>query len=257
MKILSIINLKGGVAKTISSTNIAYILSAVHGYKVLLVDNDKQGNASNQFNRHSYSCRGTETLMTEKGLDIHTIIQKTNYENLDIITANMKLLSANLQVLLDQTRPQQIRFKNAFQSISQEYDYIIIDNAPDINVSTINALVASHYVIVPIKIDKNAMDGMEELVEQIENTREEMNHDLQFLGWFTTQFVKNPVNIQGEELLKTQYEYPYFNTHIRRTEKIDESTYSGLPITLHSARCGAAKDYLDFVDEFLQKTAEK
>lgn len=140
MKTLSIINLKGGVAKTISSVNMAHVMAAVHGYKVLLIDNDKQGNASKIMNRHSYKKPGIADIMTKRHIDMEQIIQETDYPNLDIVTANMNLLSANLEVMLDQQRPQQIRIKKALDQISSKYDYCIIDNAPDINISTINAL---------------------------------------------------------------------------------------------------------------------
>ena len=149
MGTISIINLKGGVAKTVSSMNIAYILAAVHKKKVLLIDNDKQGNASKILNRHSYEKPGTEEILTVHHLDLHEVIQPTDYEGLDIITANMNLLTAGLEVLLDQKRPRQIRFKRALQQIEETYDFCIIDNAPDINISTINALVASDDVLVP------------------------------------------------------------------------------------------------------------
>ena len=168
MKTLSIINLKGGVAKTISSVNMAHILAAVKGCKVLLIDNDKQGNASKIMNRHSYDHKGTAEVMTQRGIDPAEVIQHTDFEGLDIITANMNLLTANLEVMLDQSRPQQTRFKKFLDGLQNEYDYCIIDNAPDINISTINALVASQDVMVPITIDDFAIDGLAELKEQID-----------------------------------------------------------------------------------------
>ena len=168
MKVLSIINLKGGVAKTISSVNMAHILAAVKGFKVLLIDNDKQGNASKIMNRHSYDHKGTAEVMTQRGIDPAEVIQHTDFEGLDIITANMNLLTANLEVMLDQSRPQQTRFKKFLDGLQNEYDYCIIDNAPDINISTINALVASQDVMVPITIDDFAIDGLAELKEQID-----------------------------------------------------------------------------------------
>ena len=182
MKTISVINLKGGVAKTISSVNIAHILAAVHGYKVLLVDNDKQGNASKIMNRHGYEAAGVAEVMTDRSIDTAAVIQNTDYEGLDIITANMNLLTANLTVMLDQSRPQQTRFRKALQQVAGEYDYCIIDNAPDINISTINALVASDDVIVPITIDDFSLDGLAELKEQIDNTREDLNQTLCFRG---------------------------------------------------------------------------
>ena len=188
MKIISIINLKGGVAKTISSVNMAHILAAVHGYKVLLVDNDKQGNASKIMNRHGYEAPGVAEVMTDRDIDMKTVIQHTDYEGLDIITANMNLLTANLTVMLDQSRPQQTRFRKALQQVGGKYDYCIIDNAPDINISTINALVASDDVLIPITIDDFSLDGLAELKEQIDNTREDLNPELCFRGCFITQY---------------------------------------------------------------------
>lgn len=252
MKTLSIINLKGGVAKTISSVNMAHILAAVHGFKVLLIDNDKQGNASKILNRHSYDHKGTAELMTERRVDMSELIQNTDYDGLDIITANMNLLTANLEVMLDQQRPQQTRFRKALESIQSEYDYCIIDNAPDINVSTINALVASNDVMVPITIDDFAIDGLAELKEQIDNTQEDLNPDLRFCGCFVTQYDRsNEADTQGEDFLKS-LEYPVFNTHIRRTPKMKPSTFAREPIIVYSARCGAAADYKALVAEWLK-----
>lgn len=252
MKVVSIINLKGGVAKTISSVNMAHIMAAVHGFKVLLIDNDKQGNASKILNRHSYNGKGTAEVMTQRGIDPAEVIQKTDFDGLDIITANMNLLTANLEVMLDQSRPQQTRFKKFLEGLQSEYDYCIIDNAPDINISTINALVASNDVLVPITIDDFAIDGLSELKEQIENTREDLNPALRFLGCFVTQYDRtNEADTQGEDFLKT-LEYPLFKTHIRKTPKMKPSTFARKPILDYSSRCGAAYDYKAFVEEYLK-----
>ena len=253
MKVLSIINLKGGVGKTISSANIGYILAELHNYKVLLIDNDKQGNLSKIFNRHNYELPGVEEIMTNRNVDVFDLIQNTEYKNLDIISANMKLLAANLEVMLDQVRPQQIRIKQAIKQVEEYYDYCIIDNSPDINISTINALVASNEVMIPIKIDEFAFDGLKELVEQINNTKVDLNENLVIRGCFVTSYVNNEVNRQGKEWLKEQNEYPVFDTHIRRTEKIDESTFAKMPINLYSKRCGAAVDYKRLVEEYLSE----
>lgn len=252
MKVLSIINLKGGVAKTISSVNMAHILATVHGCKVLLIDNDKQGNASKILNRHSYDNKGTADVMTERGLNMAEIIQHTDYDGLDIITANMKLLTANLEVMLDQKRPQQTRFRKALEQVQKEYDYCIIDNAPDINISTINALVASTDVMVPITIDDFAIDGLAELKEQIDNTREDLNPDLKFCGCFITQYDRtNEADTQGAEYLQAQ-QYPVFKTLIRRTPKMKPSTFAREPIIDYSPRCGASADYKALVQEWLE-----
>lgn len=251
MKTISIINLKGGVAKTISAVNIAHILATVHNKRVLLVDNDKQGNASKMFGLHSYDSPSIANIMTERHPDMSSIIKPTAYEGLDVIPANMSLLRANLQVLMDSSRPQQTRILTGLEGVWDRYDYCIIDNAPDINISTINALVASDEVMIPIKIDQFAFDGLAELKEQIDNTREDLNPALTLRGCFVTSFQRNEVNVQGEEWLHEQTDFPLFSTHIRKTEKVDESTFAALPILEYSRRCGAAADYLSLVAEYL------
>lgn len=253
MRVLSIINLKGGVAKTITSVVFAYILAEVFGYRVLLIDNDKQGDASRQLRRRSYEHKGTEEIMISRRPNMRDLIQKTDYENLEIITANIKLLKANLEVMLDQQRPQQTRIRKALESVSGDYDFCIIDNAPDINISTINAMVASNDILVPLEIDDNTTEGLPELVEQIENVKEDLNQELSFCGCLITKFDgHNAAHVQGEELLRSG-EYPVFTRHIRISKKVAESTFCREPVFLYSRRAAASMDYLEAVKEYLEK----
>lgn len=253
MRVLSIINLKGGVAKTITSVVIAYILAAVYGYKVLLIDNDKQGDTSRQMRRRSTTKKGIEEIMLSRRPDMKKIIQNTGYENIDIITANMKLLKANLEVMLDQQRPQQTRMKKALDTVAGQYDFCIIDNAPDINISTINALTASDDVIVPIEIDDNTTEGLPELIEQIENAREDLNERLTFQGCLITKYDKrNEAHVQGAELLQ-ESGYPVFKSRIRVSCKVAESTFNQKPVFLYSRRSAASMDYLEATKEYLEK----
>jgi len=251
MKTISIINLKGGVAKTITAANVAHILATVHGKRVLLVDNDKQGNISKFFGIHGYDNPTLAELLTKQDADIEEIITPTQYPTLDVIPANMTLLKANLEILLDPRRPQQTRLRAALRGQRENYDYCVIDCAPDLNISTINALVAADEVIIPIKIDKFAFDGLAELKEQVDNTRKEFNPGVILRGCLITSFQNNEVNRQGEAWLRAQPEYPVFDTRIRRTEKVDESTFVNKPIIEHSRRSGAARDYLALVVEYL------
>ena len=178
MRTIAIINLKGGVAKTTSSINIAYILSA-KGKRVLLVDNDKQGDCSRGMNRRTQEGAGIDKIMVDKKPDMASLIQKTDYENLDVITANLNLLTANMEVTMDRVRPQQTRLKNALQQVKDNYDFCVIDNAPDINVSVINALTAADDVLIPVEVDDNTTEGMDELLDQIDEIKCELNPDLE------------------------------------------------------------------------------
>lgn len=251
MKTISIINLKGGVAKTVTAVSMVHILAHYHGERVLLVDNDKQGNASKTFGVHSYARDSLSELLTDRRADPHAVIRKTAYKNIDVIPANMTLLKANLEIMLDSTRTQQTRLRCALRSVENEYTYCIIDNAPDINISTINALVASDDVIIPIKIDEYAFDGLQELTEQISNTRDELNPRPRLSGCLVTCFQRTEGNRQGEAYLRTKTDYPIFQTHIRYSEKVVESTFARLPIAEYSRRSGAAADYISFVKEYL------
>lgn len=268
MQTISIISLKGGVAKTTTAVNMAYTLAAVHGKKVLIIDNDKQGNASKAFKQYDTEDEDTiARVMLEKNIDVSEIIKHTDYENIDIITANMNLLEANLRTVVDTGRQQQTRFKKALSAtkvlgygwakidylpIAEAYDYCIIDNAPDINMSIINALVMSNAVIVPVIIDEYSFDGLNILLEQIAQIQEDFNDGLHFAGCLITQYQNNDVNNQGIELLSSR-KIPLFGQKIRRTEKkVSESTFAKMPLVEYSVRCGAAQDYKKFVSEYLE-----
>ena len=252
MQTISIISLKGGVAKTTTSVNMAYILATTHKKKVLVIDNDKQGNASKAFDRYDTEDKDTiARVMLERALDISGVIKRTNYDRIDIITANMDLLEANLRTIVDTGRQQQTRFKKALAAVSDNYDYCIIDNAPDINMSIINALVMSDDVIMPIYMDQYSFDGLDILLDQIEQVQEDFNENLFFAGCLITQYQNNDVNNQGIEWLSDRH-IPVFIQKIRRTDKkVSESTFAKMPLVEYSVRCGAAQDYKKFVVEYL------
>lgn len=268
MQTISIISLKGGVAKTTTAVNMAYTLAAVHNKKVLIIDNDKQGNTSKAFKR--YDTEDTNTIarvMLQRNVDVSEVIKSTDYEGIDIITANMDLLEANLRIIVDTGRQQQTRFKKALENakvidrgwakfdylpLTEAYDYCIIDNAPDINMSIINALVMSNDVIVPIFMDQYSFDGLDILLDQIAQVQEDFNENLKFAGCLITQYQNNDVNNQGIEWLKA-HDIPIFKQQIRRTEKkVSESTFAKMPLVEYSVRCGAAQDYKKFVLEYLE-----
>lgn len=119
MKIISIINLKGGVAKTLTADNMAHVLAVFHKKRVLLVDNDKQGNTSKAFGVHSYDDKSLSDVLTARRLDVREVIKKTRFENIDVLPANMTLIRANMEVLMDTTRPQQTRLRAALDPVKQ------------------------------------------------------------------------------------------------------------------------------------------
>lgn len=229
-KIISIINLKGGVGKTVTAINMAHILAAVHGQRVLLIDNDKQGNSSKFFGIAGLDCPTLADVLTDKQCSIQ---------------------SANLEIMMDMSRQQQSILQTVLMLQKKQYDFILIDNAPDINISTINALVASDEVIVPVKVDKFAFDGMDILMDAIDDARL-FNPGLKFAGCLFTMIQgKTLVDTQGMALLRGQ-EVRAFDTVIRRTKKMDEMTFYAQPLLIYAPKCTAAQDYVQFVNEYLQ-----
>lgn len=249
MKTIAIINMKGGCAKTTTTVNMAHILAKDYGKKVLVIDNDKQGNLSKACGAWSYDKPSLADILTgEKS--IREVLQVAAVDNMAVIPANMHLLTANLMVIKDEERDQATILSKELESVAEVFDYCIIDCPPDINISVINALVAADEVIIPIKIDGYAFDGMDELEEQINNAKA-LNPKLKFRGCLVTMFYNRDVCRQGEEWLQNQ-RYPVFKTHIRRTEKADEVTFTNESLMEYSPRSGAARDYKTFVKEYLE-----
>lgn len=249
MKTIAIINMKGGCAKTTTTVNMAHILATEYERRVLLIDNDKQGNLSKACGVWSYVKPSlADILMGQQG--IKDVQQDTQTEKLKVIPANMHLLTANLAVIKDEEIEQATLLSEQLEAVQEEYDFCIIDCPPDINISVINALVAADEVIIPIKIDGYAFDGMTELEEQINNAKQ-LNPKLKFRGCLVTMYYNRDVCRQGEEYLQGQ-RYPVFQTHIRRTEKADEVTFTNLSLMEYSPRSGAARDYKKFVKEYLE-----
>jgi chromosome partitioning protein len=243
--------MKGGVGKSITTINLGAILAEHHGKKVLVIDNDKQGNMTKFFDAHSYENPSISEVLTIKNYDIREAIVSTRYPNLDLLPANMSLLKANREILMDASRPQQSRLAKALDIVRDDYDYCIIDNAPDINMSVINALVATNDVIVPITADKFAFDGLDIIVDQIEEIKD-FNSGIELKGCFITKYETNNVNTQSFEQLKQNSNYKVFDTVIRKTTKVSETTFNGKALIEYSRSCTASKDYFTFVREYFK-----
>jgi len=179
------------------------------------------------------------------------IIQHTKYERLDIIPANMTLLRADKEVLLDSSRMQQTRLSQALKTICHLYDYAVIDNAPDLSMSIINAMVASHDILIPIKIDKFSLDGLAQLIEQLTNVHE-FNPELKITGGFVTMYQRNNVNTGGIDYLRGNSPIPIFETVISKTVKVDESTFVGEPLLVYAPKTPVADDYCRLTAEYIR-----
>lgn len=253
MRILNICNLKGGVGKTITAVNMACIMAEVHHKRVLVIDNDKQGNASRFFKRHDYNLPGIAEVLTGKNT-AEEVIAPTPYNNVSIIPANMKLLLANREIMLDMTRPQQSRLKNALTTILGTFDYCIIDNAPDENMSVINALAAGDDVIIPVKADAFSFDGVREMVACIEQVRDNFNPGLKLVGWFLTMYrPQESIGKQVDFIIQAERNgltgVPEL-TSVVWSPKVSHTTYTCAPMIFASPLSKVTKQYNFLVRDY-------
>lgn len=230
---------------------MAYTLTRGN-FRVLLIDNDKQGNASKFYGAHDYNKPSISDVLTQQRINLGDIIQHTEYERLYVIPANMTLLRADKEVLLDSTRQQQTRLSQALKTVRHLYDYVIIDNAPDLSMNVINAIVASDDVLIPIKIDNFSLDGLTQLIEQVENVRANFNDKLNIAGGFVTMYQKNNVNTSGIEHLRKNAPIPMLGTTISKTVKVDESTFVRKPLLIYAPKTAVAQDYFRLTAEYIK-----
>ena len=214
MKVINLLNMKGGVAKTFSAVNMAYELWR-RGCKVLLWDNDKQGNLSRAYKRYdAESIAPVSKILGGEWDDPKELIKDTDYDGIDIITANMSLFGV-VCLLMGESNQDIIQRYQRFLMDGQEndeeisvyakYDYCIIDNPPDIGINVINALAVTDEVIVPVKIDEDSLEGLDMVAEQIEDAKA-INSALTLKGVLVTSYQNTDGESAGLEWLKKEYE---------------------------------------------------
>ena len=237
MKKLSILNIKGGVGKTTSTINLASTL-AEEGKKVLIVDIDAQSNSTMLFKAYDIDALSVSDILLDKNINVE-----------DVLPSNISLAFTEKKILLDVTRNQQNRLKKALEQVEDKYDYCLIDCPPSLNMITINALVASDEVIVPIKIDKFALDGLGYLLESINEIKDEFNENLKFLGCFITMDNSTTVNKEIKKALKDLLGEKMLDTHIRQNISVVESTFEQKPVIYYKSKSNASKDYIKLAKE--------
>lgn len=265
MKTISILNLKGGVAKTFTAANMAYELYR-RGYKVLLIDNDKQGNLSKAYSRYDAENVAPATrLLAGDWENADELIQHTEYEGIDIVTANMSLFGATWNLTKEDSENQIERYKALvtakvmgfgyakFDYIETEraYDYCIIDNPPDIGLNVVNALAITDEVIVPVKVDEDALEGLDIVTEQIEDAKV-FNPALKLAGVLITSYQNTDGEAAGVEWLEQKTDFNILGI-IRYSKKVAENTFMRKPIYEYSPCCGAAQGYKKFVTAYTGK----
>lgn len=253
MKTISILNIKGGVAKTTSALAIAQLLMQEYGKRVLLIDADPQGNATRTLEPNAeLTCSSADMLDQGSTVSSETLIVKTA-AGIDLIGADFRLLSADRRCLLDVASPQQTRFRRRLRSpdMSDRYDFCIIDCPPNLSMSAINALAASDFVYVPVRADKYGLDGLEYVAETIEQIRE-LNPALRLGGCFLTMVRSRTSLLHTARRELEQLGFPVMNACIRACTKAGEATFAGKTLLSYAPGCTAAQDYRELCAEMIE-----
>lgn len=253
---LGLMNLKGGSSKTVSAVNIAWELAAAHGKRVLLVDLDPQGHSSRFFGARSYDAPGVAEVLTQRKFDVHRAIVRPalcakREVDLDVLQANLSLLRANKEILMDCTRPQQVRLRQALDAVQGDYDFVVMDFAPSLDMATINGLVACKDVLVPVTMDDFALDGLDLLTEQIDQLRDGYAPRLRLAGCLVTNWRPTMISAAALDTL-LQSGLPVFSTKIRATCRVPESLTVRKPLRAYKPKSTAALDYAALTEEYLQ-----
>lgn len=249
MKTISIVNLKGGVGKTITAVNLAAILATEYEQRVLLIDADHQANASG-FYQISGECGSLVDLFEARVSVPQDIIFHTIYRGLDVIPADMSLASLDLDGILPRSEALHAIPDLRDALIEDDmYDCIVIDCPPAFSIASISAIAASNDIIIPLKPGRFELDGMAELTAQINSVRR-TNPSIRIAGVLLTMWHNSDVVRQGEAWLRTHCPVNVFEAHIRRTDKVDESTYAREPVCQWSPTSAAARDYRAWVHEY-------
>ncbi len=251
-RIISMVNQKGGVGKTTSTINLGAALAEA-GRKVLLVDFDPQGALSAGFGANPHELDLTiYNVMMDRKVDIHEVIQSTDTENIDLLPANIDLSAAEVQLVNEVAREQVLA--SALRKVENDYDVILIDCQPSLGLLTVNALTASHGVIIPLICEFFALRAVALLVDSIEKVQDRLNPKLQIDGVLATMFDSR--TLHSKEVLARiidAFGDKVFDTVIKRTVKFPDATVSAEPILSYASNHPGAEAYRQLARELISR----
>lgn len=257
MKIISFTNFKGGVAKTTSTVSIGGEL-AQRGYKILIIDLDPQGNASSALGRKGLTKEEdmTSEFLVNEIVSPDDFIVDTDIANLFIVPTCSFNLSVTMNMIdANKSRRPDIRLKIALKNLESHFDFILLDCSPADNILNSNALVASDFVIIPVKLDKYSLEGFDILQTKIHYTKEETNEKLKILGIIETMYRPTTLYKTLHDELKKNKDLStlLFKTKIRNNIKAEESPFQEVPLNIYDKNSNAAIDYRNLTDEILDR----
>ncbi len=251
---ISISNQKGGVGKTTTTVNLATALAAV-GKKVLVIDLDPQGNASTGLGiERADRANGTYEVLFEE-CDVDTAAVESKVPNLYVIPSSIHLSGAEIELVGAPRR--EYRLKAALEASKKNFDYVMFDCPPALNLLTLNAFVASTSVLVPLQCEFFALEGLSHLVKTIERVKTSFNEKLELQGIVLTMFDKrNNLSNQVSDNVRSFFGDKVFETVIPRNVRISEAPSFGLPAIVYDMHCIGSQAYIQLAKELLKREAQ-
>lgn len=254
-QIIAVANQKGGVGKTTTSVNLAASLAVIKR-RVLLVDMDPQGNATTGIglDKHDSPILMSDVLLGDA--KVEDAIQTIPNSTIHGLAGGPNLSIAEFEMMrMDQ---REYRLKKVLQGLKDNYDYIIIDCPPSLNMLTVNALVAANGVLIPMQCEYYALEGLSALVGSIKTIRDSANSELEIIGLLRTMYdPRNNLSRDVSNQLSKHFKDRLYNTSIPRNVRLAEAPSHGLPALLYDKRSSGALAYLALAAEVIRKKPER